>query len=57
MILGMIYKTEYFDLRKKAGMKDNTDKIPDSCGLVFARDPRDVELAKYMDEDGLPIQV
>jgi len=53
---GMIYKTEYFDLRKKAGMKNNTDKIPDSCGLVFARDPRDVELAKYMDEDGLPIQ-
>ena len=50
----MIYKTEFFDLRMKAGKK--SDDTSPSCGFVFARDPSIPELTKYMDEDGLPFQ-
>lgn len=47
---GMIYKSEFIDLRHKASRNG------DSCGLIFARDPTNPDLTKFLDEDGLPFQ-
>jgi len=49
---GMIYKAEFVDLREVAGLRKNSGG--DSCGLVFARDPKQANLADFLDTDGLP---
>jgi hypothetical protein len=49
----MIYKSEFIDLREVAGGRNNKQ---DSCGLIFARNPADPGLTKFLDTDGLPFQ-
>merc|ERR1719193_381835 len=49
---GMIYKSEFVDLREAAGLRKNS--LTESCGLIFARDPSKPHLADFLGEDGLP---
>ena len=49
---GQIYKSKFVDLVEISSGRKNSRA--GSCDLVFARNPEKPELAKYLDEDGLP---
>jgi len=53
---GTVYKANFVDLRELAtGRKnDNSNRSAETCDFVFARDPAKPDLAKFLDEDGLP---
>jgi len=49
---GMIYKSEFIDLRDIADLPKGSQR--DDFGLIFDRNPKDADLRKFLDVDGLP---
>ena len=52
---GSIYKSTFVDLNEiSSGRKSNKGSRIVDCNLVFARDPKRPDLARFLDDDGLP---